>query len=174
MSSEFVGLRADASQAPAGRLLLPAGVAGRQIAWQHAIGVIFYHAAALLAVLPWFFSWTGVVLALLGLYVFGPLGINLCFHRLLTHRGFTLPRPLEHFFAVLGVCCVQDSPARWVAVHRRHHEHADERQDPHSPLVNFFWGHMGWVLIENDEMKRLSVYERYAKDILRDRFYKKM
>jgi fatty-acid desaturase len=173
MSSQLVGLRADALEGPAGRLPLPAGVAGR-IAWQHAIGVVFYHAVALLAVLPWFFSWTGVVLALLGLYVFGTLGINLCFHRLLTHRGFTLPRPLEHFFAVLGVCCVQDSPARWVAVHRRHHEHADEQQDPHSPLVNFFWGHMGWVLLENDELKRLSVYERYAKDILRDRFYKKM
>jgi fatty-acid desaturase len=104
--------------------------------------------------------------------VFGVLGINLCYHRLLTHRGFVCPKWLEHTFAILGVCCLQDTPARWAAIHRRHHQHADEQQDPHSPLVNFFWGHMGWMLVENAETSRLGTYERYAKDILRDPFYK--
>ena len=37
--------------------------------------------------------------ALLGLYVFGTLGINLCYHRLLTHRGFVCPKWLEHSLA---------------------------------------------------------------------------
>jgi fatty-acid desaturase len=61
-----------------------------------------------------------------------------------------------------------------VAVHRRHHQHADAREDPHSPLVNFFWSHVGWLLVVNDELKRLGLYERYAKDILRDSFYRKL
>ena len=30
---------------------------------------------------------------------FGPLGITLCYHRLLTHRGFVVPKRLEHFLA---------------------------------------------------------------------------
>ncbi len=128
----------------------------------------------LLAFVPWFFSWTGVVLALLGLYVFGTLGINLCYHRLLTHRGLVTPKPLEHVLAILGVCCFQETPARWVAVHRRHHQHADEQPDPHSPLVNFFWGHMGWIMVENDELNRLGIFERYSKDVLRDKFYAKL
>ena len=34
-----------------------------------------------------------------GIYVFGTLGINLCYHRLLTHRGFTCPKWLEHYLA---------------------------------------------------------------------------
>src|SRR5439155_2462017 len=106
------------------------------------------------------------------LYVFGTLGINLCYHRLLAHRGLVVPTWLEHAFAILGVCCMQDTPARWVAVHRRHHQHADEQADPHSPLVNFFWGHMGWLLVENRELSRLGIFDRYARDILRDRFYK--
>jgi stearoyl-CoA desaturase (delta-9 desaturase) len=156
----------------AGPLPYPAGVKRGRIEKRYAITVGLYHAVALLAVLPWLFSWTGVVLAVLGLYVFGSLGINLYFHRLLTHRGLTVPRWVEYALGIIGVCCVQDTPARWVAVHRRHHEHSDRQEDPHSPLVNFFWGHVGWMLVENAEIGRLGIYERYAKDIVRDPFQK--
>lgn len=149
----------------------PQGTRPSRINWVYAVSVVFYHFVAVFAVLPWFFSWTGVVLAGLGLYVFGTLGINLCYHRLLTHRSFVCPKWLEHGLAVLGVCCLQETPARWVAVHRRHHQHADEQEDPHSPLVSFYWGHVGWVLMENRELSRLALMERYARDILRDRFY---
>ncbi len=156
------------------RLALPAAVDKRRIVWPYAITVGAYHLVALLALLPWYFSWTGVVLAVLGLYVFGSLGINLCYHRMLTHRGLVCPKWLEHAFAVLAVCSMQDTPARWVAVHRRHHEHSDRQDDPHSPLVNFFWGHVGWMLAENRDLVRLGIYDRYAKDILRDPFYRNM
>jgi fatty-acid desaturase len=156
------------------RLPMPNAVDRHRIAWPYAITVGLYHLLAMLALLPWFFSWTGAVLAFAGLYVFGSLGINLCYHRLLTHRGLTCPKWLEHSFAVLAVCSMQDTPARWVAVHRRHHEHADRQDDPHSPLVNFLWGHIGWMLVENRDLKGLGNYERYAKDILRDPFYRRL
>jgi len=146
----------------------------RRVDWPAAIWVLGNHILALLALVPWLFSWTGVALAIVGLYVFGSLGISLCYHRLLAHRGFRVPKWLEHTFAVLGFCCLQDSPARWVAIHRRHHEHADEQPDPHSPLVNFFWGHTGWILVENGELSRLGLFDRYARDILRDPFYKRL
>ena len=159
---------------PFGRLALPAAVNLRRIVWPYAITVVVYHALALLAVLPWNFSWTGVLLAFVGTYLFGGLGINLCYHRLLTHRGLVCPKWLEYSFAVIGVCCMQDTPARWVAVHRRHHEHSDRRDDPHSPLVNFLWGHIGWMLVENRDLTRLGIYERYAKDVIRDPFYRRL
>ena len=130
---------------------------------RYAVTVGLYHLVALLALLPWLFSWTGVVVSVLGLYVFGSLGINLYFHRLLTHRGLVVPRWVEYILGVIGTCCVQDTPARWVAVHRRHHEHSDQQDDPHSPLVNFFWGHVGWMLVENGDLNRLGIYERYAR-----------
>jgi sn-1 stearoyl-lipid 9-desaturase len=156
------------------RLLAPAGTRPRRIAWLDAAGLAIGHVLALLAFVPWFFSWTGVIFAAIGLYAFGTLGISLCYHRLLTHRGVVCPRWLEHAFAVLGLCCLQDSPARWVAYHRRHHEHADKQPDPHSPLVHFVWAHMGWLLIKNRELTRLRIVERYAKDILRDPFYARL
>ena len=73
-----------------------------------------------------------------------------------THRGLNCPKWLEHGLAILGVCCLQDTPARWVAVHRRHHQYADEPDDPHSPLAGFFWGHMGWLLVENEDLDPAS------------------
>ncbi len=162
------------SGGPPSSLPLPEGAQPPHVNWLHASAVVTYHLVALLAVLPWFFSWAGVGLAVLGLYVFGTLGINLGYHRLLTHRGLVCPRWLEHTLAVLGVCCLQDTPARWVAVHRRHHQHADEQADPHSPRVSFFWGHLGWVLTENRELWRLGLLDRYARDILRDPFYARL
>jgi len=117
------------------RLNPPEGSQPARINRLNAGALLLYHAVAVLAVWPWLFSWWGVAAALLGMYVFGTLGINLCYHRLLTHRGLVCPRWLEHTLAVLGVCSFQDSPARWAAVHRRHHEHPDEQSDPHTPLV---------------------------------------
>jgi len=156
------------------RLPYPATVNTHKIEWLYALGVWGVHVLALLAFVPWLFSWTGVILAGLGCYVFGTLGINLCYHRLLTHRGFACPKWLEHTFATLGVCCLQDSPARWVAIHRLHHQHSDDQPDPHSPLVSFYWGHMGWLFVENQELQRLPMYERYSRDLLRDPFYLKL
>lgn len=156
------------------KLALPASVQKDKILWPYFIGIVGIHLLALLAFVPWLFSWTGVILAVCGLYVFGTLGINLCYHRLLTHKGFVLPKWLEHTFAVIGVCCMQDTPARWVAVHRLHHQNSDEQDDPHSPLVSFLWSHFGWLMVTNQDLQRLSMYERYSRDVLRDRFYLNM
>jgi len=44
----------------------------RQISWLHAVIIGVFHLIALLAFFPWFFSWTGLILAYLGRYVFAP------------------------------------------------------------------------------------------------------
>jgi stearoyl-CoA desaturase (delta-9 desaturase) len=158
-------------QGAAARLPHPSGVQPLQPDWPNIILIGAYHLLAIVAFFPAYFTWTGVIVAIIAARLTGLLGINICYHRLLTHRGFTCPKWFEHVLAVIAVCCVQDTPARWVAVHRRHHQHADDQPDPHTPLVSFFWGHIGWVLFKNPELSRLGIYERYAKDILRDRFY---
>lgn len=156
------------------RLDIPESARPFRLARIDTTGIAAIHLIALLAFVPWFFSWTGTVLALLGLYVFGTLGISLCFHRMLTHRSFVCPPWLEHSLAILGLCSVQDTPARWVGIHRQHHEHADEQPDPHSPLANFLWAHIGWMLFRNRELTRIRLVSRYAKDVMRDPFYAKL
>jgi sn-1 stearoyl-lipid 9-desaturase len=153
------------------RLHLPLGVRPYRIAKGHMTVVVTLHALAALALLPWLFSWTGLILMVAGIYLFGMLGINIGYHRLLTHRGFVSPKWFEYFLGIVGCCNVQDSPARWVAAHRKHHQHSDEQDDPHSPLVNFLWGHMGWLVVKNGDLWRPALSERFAKDLMQDPFY---
>jgi len=160
-----------ASGSPLESLSRPAATNPVRIYWPYASNVILLHGLALLACVPWFFSWTGVVMCALGLYVYGTLGINLCFHRLLTHQSLAMPKWLERSLATIAICCLQDSPARWVAIHRQHHQHSDTEDDPHSPLVSFFWGHFGWVLVKSSQHDITLHYERYCRDILRDPYY---
>ena len=136
-------------------------------------GITLVHLLALLACVAWLFSWSGLAWAVGGLYLFGTLGINIGYHRLLTHRGFACPRWLEHGLTVLGACCWQGVPMGWVAVHRMHHQHSDEPTDPHSPRTSgFFWSHMGWFLVYDPILYNFSTYDRYARDLFQDRFYK--
>jgi stearoyl-CoA desaturase (delta-9 desaturase) len=133
-----------------------------------------FHALLPLAAVPWLFSWTGLALIPIGNFVFCSTGIGLCYHRTLTHQGLTLPKWLEHFFALLGLCCLMESPARWVAIHRMHHKFSDEEPDPHTPLAGFFWGHVEWLVRPNRDTSTAEMYDRYAKDILRDPFYMRL
>ena len=142
-----------------------------QIDWFFVAGVFNFHALALLALFPWFFSWTGVILVPLGMYIFGTIGIDIGLHRLLTHRSFSSPRWLERAVVLLGTCCVMESPPYWVAVHRRHHQFADEQEDPHSPCESFLWAHLGWYLVSMDPIRRAELLERYAKDVMREPLY---
>jgi stearoyl-CoA desaturase (delta-9 desaturase) len=142
-----------------------------RIVWHYLLVIVVVHALAALAVIPWLFSWTGLVLLVAGTYFFGGLGMNLCYHRLLAHRSFACPMWLERTFVVIALCCMQDAPARWVAAHRIHHNHSDTEPDPHSPLVSFLWSHVGWMLVDRHGLNKISNYERYVRDLLRQPFY---
>jgi len=153
------------------RLPRPEETQPLKILWQYVIVLTAVHLLCLLAFIPWFFTWSGFILAILGHFVFGMFGVTIGYHRLLTHRGFSCPKWFEHSLAILGMCNLQDSPARWVAIHRLHHRHSDQQADPHSPLVNFFWGHVGWVVCRHKVLDRTFHYARYVPDLLRDPFY---
>ena len=40
--------------------------------------------------------------------------------------------------------------------------------------VSFLWAHVGWLLVKQPEYARHGVFARYAKDVLRDPFYRKL
>jgi stearoyl-CoA desaturase (delta-9 desaturase) len=144
------------------------------IDWLSLAVVAGVHVLAAAAFVPWLFSWTGVALCIAGFYVFGTLGINLCYHRLLSHRSFKCPPWLERTTAILGICCLQKSPGQFVALHRKHHQHSDTDEDPHSPLASFFWGHMGWIFEKPSKEELLKTSVQYAKDLYRQPFYQRL
>ena len=38
-------------------------------------------------------------------------------------------------------------------------------------MVNFLWSHFQWLIYENENTSKFSIYKKYAKDILSDPFY---
>ena len=118
----------------------------RRIGW-FLIAIVIVHVLAVASFVPfsYTFAWWGIPLVLVGNFVFGSLGINLGYHRMLTHKAAKFPKPLERLWVLFGVCSMEGSPLWWVCTHRMHHQHRDEEGDPHSPQENFYWGHMEWI-----------------------------
>jgi fatty-acid desaturase len=74
--------------------------------WANRIGLGAIHAGALAAFVPALFHWSGPVVAAALLWITGGLGITLCYHRTLTHRGLRLRKPLEYVLAVFGALAI--------------------------------------------------------------------
>jgi sn-1 stearoyl-lipid 9-desaturase len=127
------------------------------------------HFGALLALFPAFFSWKAVGVALLLYWITGGLGITLGFHRLITHRSFQTPKWLEYFLATCGTLACQGGPIDWVGLHRIHHLHSDQEQDPHDSNRGFWWSHFAWMLHQSPAFAEVP---RFTKDIYDDPYYK--
>src|SRR5688500_15984136 len=119
---------AELPPAPPGRAPLAMRVATLAVIVVPLLGLV----AAPFFVWGWGFSWTDLAL-LLAMYLVSAVGITVGFHRLFTHRSFETYTGVKFVFAVLGSMAVQGSLFRWVAVHRRHHQHSDAPDDPHTP-----------------------------------------
>ena len=111
---------------------------------------------------------------LLGFYILTMLGITVGFHRLFTHASFETPTFVKCIFAVLGSMAIQGSLFDWVAMHRRHLQHSDTKDDPHSPhnhgyglweILRGAWhAHVGWFFVPNPPNMA-----RYIKDLRSNR-----
>lgn len=150
---------------------LPQGARPLRVNFPYLIVIGLVHVLSLLVLVPWFFSWAGVVSLVVGYFLFGILGITVGFHRLLSHRSFECPKWFEYCLALLGTCCLQESAVWWVSVHRRHHLHADNRTDPHTPRAGKLWSHVGWLFLVNRDNARKKTYHRFARDLTRQSFY---
>lgn len=140
----------------------------RSLNWSFAILMTVMHAAAIAAF--FFFTWSALAVFVVMWIIGENVGIAISYHRLLTHRGFVVPKWLEYTMAICSTLAMQGSPIYWVAVHRLHHQLTDKPGDPHSPRDGAWWSHMGWILYGNLHNGDPAL-NRYAPDLMRDRFY---
>jgi stearoyl-CoA desaturase (delta-9 desaturase) len=136
--------------------------------WTTIIAMIVFHALAVAAL--FFFSWTNLFVTLFLLWVSGSLGIGMGYHRLLTHRGFTTPKPVEYFLTLCGTLALESGPIQWVSTHRIHHAFTETEKDPHTPREGFWWSHIGWIFVGTAQHHDEVTLRRFIPDLLKDKF----
>ncbi len=112
--------------------------------------------------------WTGwspvAVGVALGAFWLRMFAITAFYHRYFSHRSYKASRGWQLFFAVLGNSAAQRGPLWWAAHHRKHHKHADEQQDLHSPVSHgFWWSHVGWFMSDQGFKTDYSVIKDLAR-----------
>src|SRR4026209_646044 len=80
--------------------------------WSTGIFLVIAHVAAVAALFFW--SWPAVITAVVFYWVGSSLGIGMGYHRLLTHRGYKVPRGVEYFLATCGSLALEGGPIQWV------------------------------------------------------------
>ena len=136
------------------------------IKWPTLLVIVLLHLGVLFA--PMTFSWRAFWIFIGLQWITAALGITLGYHRLLTHRSFTVPKWLEYVLALFGSLAFQNGPIKWVATHRVHHAYTDRPQDPHSPTRGFWWAHVFWLFAYDEVLDERSKYERYVPELVRD------
>ena len=133
------------------------------INWITASFMIAFHIGAVAAL--FFFTWKALFVAMLMWWISGSLGIGMCYHRLLTHRGYKTPKWVEYFLTVCATLALEGGPIFWVATHRIHHQFSDQDGDPHSPRDGKWWAHMGWILVGKSMHHDTTTVARYVPDL---------
>lgn len=148
-------------------VMQPPGNIAPRIKWDSVLFMTFIHVIAFTQAARTF-SWPAFWVFIAFQTITGMLGITLCYHRLLAHRSFNVPKPLEYILALFGCLAFQNGPVKWVATHRVHHAYSDRPQDPHSPTRGFWWAHIGWLLVHDEFLDHWENYSKWAPDLAKD------
>ena len=138
-----------------------------RINWITAIVMGLFHVGAIAALFC--FSWTHLAVFCVMYFLAINVGIGMCYHRLLTHRGYRTPKWLEYFITACGTMALEGGPIFWVATHRVHHQNSDHDGDPHTPHDGTWWSHAGWILSGRALHSETALLGRYAPDLTRDK-----
>lgn len=140
-----------------------------QVNWDMVLLLGSAHFGSIAALFLW--SWPGVICAVVLYWVAGSLGIGMGYHRLITHRGYKVPKIVEYFLVTCGTLAMQGGPVQWATTHRMHHAHTDEHGDPHTPREGKWWSHVGWILRGTAQAHDQATLQHYVPDLLKDRYY---
>lgn len=109
-----------------------------------------------------------------GMWLATGIGVSAGYHRLFTHRAYSVAAPVRAALAILGSMAALGPLISWSAMHRRHHQLADRAGDMHSPNLHgkslggrirgFIHAHVTWMI--RHEYPNIV---HYVPDLLEDR-----
>src|SRR5256885_2572893 len=98
----------------------------------------------------YFFDYTWVDWTMFGLlYAITGLGITVGYHRLIAHRSFDCPAWVKGCLLVAGGWALENPAHKWAVGHMRHHARTDKEEDPYTAQRGFWYGPVGWVLMDD-------------------------
>jgi fatty-acid desaturase len=162
----------ESNRAVPARSLLRMGRAasvGTGLNWITVTTIALFHVGAVAAF--FFFTWQRLAVMSV-LYILAiNVGIGMCYHRLLTHRGYKTPKWLEYCMTVCATLSLEGGPIFWVSTHRVHHQLSDQEGDPHTPREGGWWAHTGWIFFGEALHAQTEILTRYTPDLCRDKFH---
>jgi stearoyl-CoA desaturase (delta-9 desaturase) len=131
-------------------------------------GIVPLHLFGIYAIYDLFFgtapTWWLISFSI-GYFLMNVMGVAIGYHRLCSHRGFEVSRPVKLFLLYCGLISAQGSAIFWAGVHRGgHHKNSDTALDPHNPEDGFFHSLVLWQFRLSDG----DVKVRPIVDLLRD------
>ena len=131
--------------------------------------MVIFHVGAIAAL--FMFTWKALILSVILWVLASNVGIGMCYHRLLTHRGYRVPKWIEYAMTVCATLSLEGGPIFWVGTHRIHHQLSDHEGDPHTPTEGAWWAHIGWIVCGVSMNAETELMSRYAPDLAKDKFY---
>jgi len=94
------------------------------------------------------------------------IGVSACYHRMLSHKSFTVHPAVKKIMLWFSALSCQGSPIFWVTIHRGyHHRYSDTDKDPHSPIHGFWHSYILWMF----KIKEGDHNLKYVVDLLKDK-----
>lgn len=120
-------------------------------------------------------GWPALTMFVL-LYLATALGLEVGFHRFVTHRAFKAGPIVRLLLIGMGSMAAHGPVIWWAAIHRRHHATSDTPNDPHSPhqsgggigglVRGLYHSHVGWLFVGHST--RPPGWQRYVGDLYKD------
>ena len=142
---------------------------GEGVNWLTISVIVLFHIGAVAALFC--FTWQRLAVMLVLHVLAINVGIGMCYHRLLTHRGYQVPKWVEYAMTVCATLALEGGPMFWVSTHRVHHQLSDQKGDPHTPREGGWWAHTGWIFFGNALHAQTEVLARYSPDLAKDRVH---
>ena len=96
----------------------------------------------------------------------GAIGVGMGLHRYFAHKSFSTSRIFQFLLALCSASTF-GSPMRFAGKHRLHHQHADRKDDPHTPVHGFWWcwfgSHLDCKYTEEEILERVPDLSRYPE-----------
>lgn len=131
----------------------------RRINWVNMIFFTVVPLVATIGLITYFslygFSWGPLILFFVS-FIISNMSITSGYHRYFSHRSYDAHPVIEWLYVFFGAGAFQGSIIRWCTDHRRHHREVDSDDDPYSINKGFWFAHLGWILLHEDEKHELK------------------